>query len=106
MLAGLSGLEDLSLTTNGAVLTRRKAQDLKDAGLGRISISLDSLDDATFKAINDVNLPAQRVLQAIDNAAAGFSPVKINMVVKQSRSIQTVSCSKLEVLCVCLSRSD
>jgi len=91
MLAGLSGLEDLSLTTNGAVLTRRKAQVLKDAGLGRITISLDSLDDATFKAINDVNLPAQRVLQAIDNAAAaGFSPVKINMVVKRGLNEQSV----------------
>jgi len=91
MLAGLSGLEDLSLTTNGAVLTRRKAQVLKDAGLGRITISLDSLDDATFKAINDVNFPAQRVLQAIDNAAAaGFSPVKINMVVKRGLNEQSV----------------
>jgi cyclic pyranopterin phosphate synthase len=91
MLAGLSGLEDLSLTTNGAVLTRRKAQVLKDAGLGRITISLDSLDDATFKAINDVNFSAQRVLQAIDNAAAaGFSPVKINMVVKRGLNEQSV----------------
>lgn len=90
-LAGLSGLEDLSLTTNGAVLTRRKAQVLKDAGLGRITISLDSLDDVIFKAINDVDFPVRRVLQAIDNAAAaGFASVKINMVVKRGVNEQSV----------------
>lgn len=84
MLAQVPGLKDLSLTTNGSALTRAKAQALKDAGLRRITISLDTLDDATFKAMNDVNFPVARVLQAIDHAASvGLSPVKINMVVKR-----------------------
>ena len=90
-LAGLVGLEDLSLTTNAAVLTRNKAQRLKDAGLGRITISLDSLDDDAFKAINDVDFPVRRVLQAIENAASvGISPIKINMVVKRGVNEQSV----------------
>ena len=84
MLAQVPGLADLSLTTNGSALTRAKAEALKDAGLRRITISLDTLDDATFKAMNDVNFPVARVLQAIDHAASvGLSPVKINMVVKR-----------------------
>ncbi|MGH8503598.1 MAG: GTP 3',8-cyclase MoaA [Gammaproteobacteria bacterium] len=83
-LASLPGIEDISLTTNGSLLTRDKAQALKRAGLGRITISLDALDDATFMAINDVDFPVSRVLHAIENAAAaGLSPVKINMVVKR-----------------------
>ena len=90
-LAGLAGLEDLSLTTNGAALTRDKAQRLKDAGLRRITISLDSLDDATFKAINDVDFPVRRVLQGIENAAmVGISPIKVNMVVKRGVNEQSV----------------
>ncbi|MEE8634501.1 MAG: radical SAM protein, partial [Acidiferrobacterales bacterium] len=68
MLAQVPGLADLSLTTNGSALTRAKAEALKDAGLRRITISLDTLDDATFKAMNDVNFPVARVLQAIDHA--------------------------------------
>lgn len=84
MLAQVPGLADLSLTTNGSALTRAKAEALKDAGLRRITISLDTLDDATFKAMNDVNFPVARVLQAIDHAASvGLSPIKINMVVKR-----------------------
>ncbi len=84
MLADLAGLDDLTLTTNGSALTRARAQAFKNAGLRRITISLDSLDDATFRAMNDVNFPVARVLQAIENAAAvGLSPVKINMVVKR-----------------------
>lgn len=84
MLAQVPGLADLSLTTNGSALTRAKAEALKDAGLRRITISLDTLDDATFKTMNDVNFPVARVLQAIDHAASvGLSPVKINMVVKR-----------------------
>lgn len=84
MLAALPGLEDLTLTTNGSALTRTKAQALKDAGLRRITVSLDSLDDTTFRTMNDVKFPVARVLQAIDNAAAvGLVPVKINMVVKR-----------------------
>jgi cyclic pyranopterin phosphate synthase len=82
MLARIPGL-DLTLTTNGALLAR-KAQALKDAGLDRITVSLDSLDDATFRAMNDVDFPVARVLAGIDAAlAAGLDPVKVNVVVKR-----------------------
>lgn len=83
-LCTLPGLDDLSLTTNGSLLTREKAQALKRAGLNRITISLDALDDATFMSINEVDFPVSRVLSAIENATeAGLAPVKINMVVKR-----------------------
>ncbi len=73
----------LTLTTNGSTL-KRKAKALKSAGLTRITVSLDSLDDATFKAMNDVGFPVAKVLEGIDAAAqAGLAPVKINMVVKR-----------------------
>jgi len=82
MLAGIPGL-DLTLTTNGALLAQN-AQALKDAGLDRITVSLDSLDDATFRAMNDVDFPVARVLAGIDAAlAAGLDPVKVNVVVKR-----------------------
>ncbi|MGB7596609.1 MAG: GTP 3',8-cyclase MoaA [Gallionella sp.] len=73
----------LTLTTNGSAL-KAKARALKAAGLTRISVSLDSLDDATFRAMNNADYPVSKVLEAIDEAvAAGFAPVKINMVVKR-----------------------
>lgn len=73
----------LTLTTNGSAL-KTKAKALKAAGLTRITVSLDSLDEATFKAMNDVGFPVAKVLEAIDAAAsAGLAPVKINMVVKR-----------------------
>ena len=82
MLARIPGL-DLTLTTNGALLAQ-KAQALKDAGLDRITVSLDSLDDATFRSMNDVDFPVARVLAGIDAAlAAGLAPVKVNVVVKR-----------------------
>ena len=82
MLAGIPGL-DLTLTTNGSLLAKQ-AQALKDAGLQRVTVSLDSLDDATFKAINDADFPVSKVLEGIDAAAAaGMAPIKINMVVKR-----------------------
>ncbi|MBS0328155.1 MAG: GTP 3',8-cyclase MoaA [Proteobacteria bacterium] len=82
MLAGI-GEVDLTLTTNGALLAR-KAQALRDAGLTRITVSLDALDDATFRAMNDVDFPVARVLEGIDAAeAAGLAPIKINAVVKR-----------------------
>ena len=82
-LAGLSDDLDLTLTTNGALLAQ-KAQDLRAAGLKRVTVSLDSLDDATFRAMNDVDFPVSRVLEGIDAAAAaGLAPIKINMVVKR-----------------------
>ena len=83
MLAPLPGLLDLTLTTNGALLAR-KAEVLKAAGLNRVTVSLDSLDDTVFQAMNDVAFPVGRVLEGIDAAqAAGLTPLKINMVVQR-----------------------
>jgi len=91
MLARLPGLEDLSLTTNGSLLTFSRARQLQDAGLHRITVSLDALDDPSFKAMNDVDFPVARVLEAIEAAAAaGLAPVKINMVVKRGVNDQGV----------------
>jgi cyclic pyranopterin phosphate synthase len=74
---------DLTLTTNGSLL-EQKARDLRSAGLKRITVSLDSLDDAVFRAMNDVDFPVAKVLDGIDAAAqAGLHPIKINMVVKR-----------------------
>jgi cyclic pyranopterin phosphate synthase len=81
MLAEIPGL-DLTLTTNGAVLAQ-KAQALRDAGLGRITVSLDSLDDRVFRAMNDVDFPVRTVLDGIGSAAAAGLPVKVNVVVKR-----------------------
>jgi len=81
MLAEIPGL-DLTLTTNGAALVQ-KAQALKDAGLGRITVSLDSLDDDVFRAMNDVDFPVQTVLDGIEAASAAGLPVKVNVVVKR-----------------------
>ncbi len=86
-LAALRTLEgrplDLTLTTNGSLL-KRKAQSLKDAGLQRITVSLDGLDDAVFRHMNDVDFPVSDVLEGIEAAkAAGLGPIKINMVVKR-----------------------
>ena len=81
MLAPLGA--DLTLTTNGSTLVKH-ARALKDAGLGRLTVSLDSLEDATFRAMNDADFPVEKVLDGIAAAGdAGFSPVKINMVVKR-----------------------
>ena len=74
---------DLTLTTNASLL-RRKAQALKDAGLRRITVSLDVLDDAVFRRMNDVDFPVADVLDGIEAAAAvGLGPIKVNMVVKR-----------------------
>jgi len=89
MLAGIGDL-DLTLTTNGAVLAK-KAAALAAAGLKRITVSLDSLDDATFRAMNDVDFPVARVLEGIDAAAAaGLAPIKINMVVKRGANEDSI----------------
>jgi cyclic pyranopterin phosphate synthase len=78
------------MTTNGALLAR-KAAALKAAGLRRITVSLDSLDDAVFKAMNDVDFPVARVLEGIEAAqAVGITPIKINMVVKRGVNEQSV----------------
>jgi GTP 3',8-cyclase len=73
---------DLTLTTNASLLAR-KAEALRAAGLDRVNVSLDSLDDATFRAMNDVDFPVARVLEGIDAAAAAGLPVKVNAVVKR-----------------------
>ncbi|HEV8661405.1 MAG TPA: GTP 3',8-cyclase MoaA [Thermoanaerobaculia bacterium] len=90
MLARVKGINDITLTTNGSLLTREKARALKDAGLDRITISLDSLDDEEFRRLNDVDMPVSRVLDAIDAAAeAGLDPVKIDVVVIRGRNDKT-----------------
>ncbi len=74
---------DITLTTNGSLL-KKKAQALKDAGLQRVTVSLDGLDDAVFRAMNDVDFPVADVLEGIAAArAAGLGPIKVNMVVKR-----------------------
>jgi cyclic pyranopterin phosphate synthase len=73
---------DLTLTTNGSLLPQ-KVEALAAAGLRRITVSLDALDDAVFRALNDVDFPVDRVLEGIDAAAAAGLPVKVNAVVKR-----------------------
>ena len=91
LVAMLAALDvEITLTTNGSLLAKQ-APALKAAGLDRVTVSLDSLDDATFRAMNDVDFPVKRVLDAIDAAAtAGLEPVKINMVVKRVVNDQDV----------------
>jgi cyclic pyranopterin phosphate synthase len=82
-LAQIDGIDDLTLTTNGSLLTR-KAEALAAAGLRRVTVSLDSMDDTVFMAMNDVGYPVASVLEGIEAAsAAGLDPVKVNMVVKR-----------------------
>ncbi len=84
LVAQLNAIPDLeiALTTNGALLPQ-KAQALADAGLDRVTVSLDSVDDATFRALNDVDFPVERVLEGIDAAAAAGLRVKVNAVIKR-----------------------
>ena len=94
MLAGLRTPDgdplDITLTTNGSLLAR-KARALKDAGLQRVTVSLDALDDAVFKRMNDVDFPVAEVLSGIEAAqAAGLAPIKVNMVVKRGTNDQQV----------------
>lgn len=82
-LTGIEGLRDLTLTTNGTLLPQ-KALALREAGLQRLTVSLDALDDPTFGAMNDVGVPVARVLEGIEAAlAAGFRPLKINAVIRR-----------------------
>ncbi len=90
MLTGMPGLEDLTLTTN-AYLLPQQARQLKDAGLQRVTISLDTLDDEVFKEMNGRGISIDRVLQGIDAAAAvGLAPIKINAVVQKGVNDHTV----------------
>ncbi len=89
MLAQEPGL-DLTLTTNGSLL-KQKAQALRDAGLNRVTVSLDSLDDTIFRAMNDVDFPVAKVLEGIEEAdRVGLKPIKVNMVVKRATNDQSV----------------
>ena len=82
-LTSLRGLQDIALTTNGSLLPR-KAESLRAAGLRRITVSLDALDDDVFRRMSDVAMPVTRVLQGIDAAlAVGLDPVKVNCVVRR-----------------------
>jgi GTP 3',8-cyclase len=94
MLAALrtpeGGEIDIALTTNGSALAAT-ARKLKNAGLRRVSVSLDSLDDATFKAMNGMDFPATKVLRGIDVAhEVGLGPIKINMVIKRGQNDQDI----------------
>ena len=83
---------DLTLTTNGSAL-RALAGPLADAGLQRVTVSLDSLDDAVFGAMNGIDFPVERVLDGIDAAIeAGLAPVKVNMVVRRGDQRGRASC--------------
>lgn len=97
LIASLSAIKtpdgrelDLTLTTNGSLLAK-KAQALKDAGLNRVTVSLDALDDAVFRHMNDVDFSVSEVLHGIDAAhQAGLGPIKINMVVKRGMNDQEI----------------
>ncbi|MEE2611128.1 MAG: GTP 3',8-cyclase MoaA, partial [Pseudomonadota bacterium] len=84
MLRDIDGITDISMTTNASMLTLKRAQSLRAAGLSRINISLDAIDGQTFQRINDVDFPVAKVLEGIDNAhAAGFDAVKVNAVIRR-----------------------
>ena len=80
---------DLTMTTNASLLAK-KAQSLKDAGLQRVTVSLDSLDDATFKRMNDVDFPVRDVLDGIEAAQKAGLGVKVNMVVKRQTNTDQI----------------
>jgi cyclic pyranopterin phosphate synthase len=83
MISGVSGVKDLTLTTNASLLAR-KARSLVEAGLDRVTVSLDAMDDPTFQEMNDVGFPVSTVLEAIDVAAdVGLGPIKVNAVIKR-----------------------
>ena len=90
MLNAVPGLRDLTLTTNGRLLPAQ-AEALRAAGLRRVTVSLDTLDDDLFRAINDVDMPVQAVLDGIDAAAGvGLDPIKINAVIKRGVNDHTL----------------
>ena len=90
MLSGISGVEDLTLTTNGYLLAKQAAS-LKEAGLQRITVSLDSLDDDIFRQMNGLGLSVAPVLEGIEEAArVGLHPIKINAVVQRGVNDHTI----------------
>ncbi|MDG0996024.1 MAG: GTP 3',8-cyclase MoaA [Gammaproteobacteria bacterium] len=83
-LAKIEGIDDIALTTNASILTLPRAQQLRDAGLDRITVSLDAINEQRFRQMNDMDVSVEKVLQGIDNAErAGFDNIKINMVVQK-----------------------
>ena len=87
MIAQIKGIKDISLTTNASLLTADKARRLKDAGLSRLTVSLDALDNEVFMKMNDVDFPVDKILAHIDQASGvGFDKIKINMVVVKGRN--------------------
>jgi len=89
MLAEIPDL-DLTLTTNGALLPQQ-AKALKDAGLQRVTVSLDSLDEAVFKAMNDMDFPVTKVLEGMAAAeTVGLWPIKVNAVVKRGMNESSI----------------
>jgi len=92
LITMLSAIPDIDLTmTTNASLLPRFAQQLKDAGLKRVTVSLDSLDNKVFKAMNDVDFPVEKVLEGMDAAdAVGLAPIKVNMVVKRGTNESSI----------------
>jgi cyclic pyranopterin phosphate synthase len=83
MLAGIEGIDDIAMTTNGTLLARH-CQALAQAGLARVTVSLDALEESVFRSMSDARVPLARVLEGIESAqAAGLGPVKVNMVVRR-----------------------
>ncbi|NND91995.1 MAG: GTP 3',8-cyclase MoaA [Granulosicoccus sp.] len=83
-IRAIPGISDISMTTNASLLTRDRARSLRDAGLQRLNVSLDAMDDETFMRVNDVDVSVRTVLDGIENAAmVNFDSIKINMVVKK-----------------------
>lgn len=83
-LKRVPGIEDIAITTNASLINSERARDLRKAGLDRVNVSLDALDDDTFKAVNDVDISVQTVLDGIEHCRrAGFERIKVNMVVKR-----------------------
>ena len=92
MIDDVDGIQDVSMTTNASLLTEDRARALRTAGLKRINISLDALDEKTFQKVNDVEFPVKKVLQGIENAEkVGFEQVKINAVIRSGFNEHSIS---------------
>ncbi len=86
MLAGVEGISDIALTTNGLLLAR-SARRLRDAGLDRVTVSLDALDENALRSMSDTPISPEQILEGIEAAGrAGLAPVKVNMVVRRGRN--------------------
>ena len=91
MLARVEGVSDIALTTNGLLLARN-AQRLRDAGLDRVTVSLDALDESALRAMSDTPVSPEQILEGIEAAGrAGLAPVKVNMVVRRAATITACS---------------